>query len=235
MISFCVILNKYKEFNMKKIIILNCGPRKDFNTAQMLKSTAKGAESVGAEVEYFDLYDFNFKGCVSCLNCKRKGAVTNGLCAFRDEITPLLEKCLNADAIIFGSPIYLAYPTGEFKCFIERLIFPCITYLKDENTGFLKRVLDKNIPIGIVYTMNLPEDMAKVSNYPAVMNTIQSFFELAFGYCESLFAYDTAQFNDYSKYDCELFDPNHKMEMKEKQFPKDLEKAFDMGKRLAIM
>lgn len=50
-----------------KTIILNASPRKNWNTAQLLKSAAKGAESAGAEVEYIDLYDLNFTGCRSCM------------------------------------------------------------------------------------------------------------------------------------------------------------------------
>ena len=42
---------------MKKIIILNASPRKNFNTASLLKEAQKGAESQDAIVEYFDLYD----------------------------------------------------------------------------------------------------------------------------------------------------------------------------------
>jgi len=38
-----------------KTIILNASPRKNWNTAQLLKSAAKGAESAGAEVKYIDL------------------------------------------------------------------------------------------------------------------------------------------------------------------------------------
>ena len=62
---------------MKKVIILNGSPRKIFNTAQLLKEVQKGAESTGAEVEYFNLYDYNFLGCRSCFACQRKGSTTN--------------------------------------------------------------------------------------------------------------------------------------------------------------
>ena len=40
---------------MKKVIILNAGPRKNFNTAKMLKEAQRGAEAAGAETEYFNL------------------------------------------------------------------------------------------------------------------------------------------------------------------------------------
>ena len=46
----------------KKVIILNGSPRKNFNTAKMLKEAQKGAESVGAEVEYINLVDLNYNG-----------------------------------------------------------------------------------------------------------------------------------------------------------------------------
>ena len=56
-----------------------------------------------------------------------------------------------------------------------------------------------------------------------------------FGYCETLYAFDTFQYTDYTKYDCDLFDADHKAKVRDEQFPKDLEKAYEMGKRLATM
>ena len=52
-----------------KTIIINASPRKNWNTAQLLKEAQKGAESVGGEVEYIDLYDLTFIGCRSCMAC----------------------------------------------------------------------------------------------------------------------------------------------------------------------
>ena len=53
-----------------KTIILNGSPRKNWNTAMMLKEAQKGAESVGAETEYIDLFDLTYTGCRSCMVCK---------------------------------------------------------------------------------------------------------------------------------------------------------------------
>ena len=55
-----------------KAIVLNASPRKNWNTAQLLKAAQKGAEDAGAETEYIDLYDLSFTGCRSCLLCKRQ-------------------------------------------------------------------------------------------------------------------------------------------------------------------
>ena len=69
-----------------KTIIINASPRKNWNTAQLLKEARRGAESVGAETEYIDLYDLNFTGCRSCLACKLKGAEHHG-CAWKDDLS----------------------------------------------------------------------------------------------------------------------------------------------------
>ena len=54
--------------------------------------------------------------------------------------------------------------------------------------------------------------------------------EVAFTIPIRICAFDTYQFTDYDKYVCECFDKNHKLKQKEEQLPKDLQKAFDIGK-----
>ena len=216
----------------KKVIILNGSPRKNFNTAKLLKEAQKGSEAADAKVEYIDLVDLNYKGCISCFACKRKGSKTNGLCAYNDDLRPIIEKILKADAFIIGSPIYFSYPTGMFRNLIERLLFAGATYLKDESTGFMKRVLTRTIPVGIIYTMNVSEEGAKQFNYPEIIGPNEFYLNYIFGHAESLWSYDTYQFSDYTKYDCDMFDERHKTEVRENQFPIDMQKAFDLGKRL---
>ena len=61
-----------------KAVVINAGPkRKDVN-AQLAQSAAKGAESVGAEVEYFDLYRIDLRGCMICTICKKKNKEKTG-------------------------------------------------------------------------------------------------------------------------------------------------------------
>lgn len=218
---------------MTKVMIINGGPRKNFNTAKMLKQAAKGAEDNGAQVEFVNLYDLSYKGCISCLVCKRKGNNTNGLCFYKDALTPVLEKCLNADAVIVGSPVYHSYPTGMLRSFLERFMFPAHTYMRDEMHGAMKRVLDKTIPVGVIMTMNAPESWFKASNYHTILDENEESLRHVFGYAESLYAFDTYQFTDYGKYDCDYFDEQHKAKVHNEQFPLDLKKAYDMGKRLA--
>ena len=60
---------------MKKMIIIDGGPRKTFNTAAMLGKIAEGASSVSDEIEVktVRLYDIDYKGCMSCMAWKLKG------------------------------------------------------------------------------------------------------------------------------------------------------------------
>lgn len=54
------------------VVVLNASPRKRGNTAQLCKKVVEGAESNDADVEYIDLYSYDFKGCMSCFACHHK-------------------------------------------------------------------------------------------------------------------------------------------------------------------
>ena len=86
-----------------KALFVNGGPRKNKNTAQMLESAMQGAKDAGAEVELVHLYDLDYKGCKSCFACQLKNAKTDGVCAIRDGLRPVLEKAREADVIVIGS------------------------------------------------------------------------------------------------------------------------------------
>ena len=92
---------------MKKIVIIDGGPRKNMNTAKLLQRFAEGAKSVSDDVEVktVRLYDIDYKGCMSCMACKLKGKVSN-ICLFKDALTPILEEIAKADGLVLGSPIY---------------------------------------------------------------------------------------------------------------------------------
>ena len=103
-----------------KALFINGSPRKNWNTHKLLESAMKGASDSGAETELMHLYDFTFKGCVSCFACKLKGNKTNGVCAIRDVLRPVLEKANQSEIVVIGSPIYFSYPTGPVRSFLER-------------------------------------------------------------------------------------------------------------------
>ena len=214
-----------------KALFVNGSPRKNFNTAKLLESAMKGASDSGAQTELIHLYDYKYKGCVSCFACKLKNKNFDGICVYRDELRPVLEKAFDSDIIVMGSPIYFSFVTGMMRSFMERLIFPVMTYSTDSNGQLIKNV-DKKIFTANIYTMNAPESTAEKMGYPALLETNDSAFKRVLGYCESLCVYETMQFNDYSRYECNMFDGNQRVERNKTIFPEDLRKAYELGQRL---
>lgn len=211
-----------------KVIAINGSPRKKWNTAMLLEKALEGARSQGAETELVNLYDINYKGCESCFACKLKGGKSYGRCNIKDDLTPILDRITESDALILGSPIYLGTATGEMRSFFERLIFPYLVYDKEGSTLFPKR-----IPVSFIYTMGVTEEVMKEIGYLEQFKLAESFVERIIGKSESLLVTDTYQFNDYSKYVSSRFDPEAKLKRREEIFPKDCEKAFEIGARLA--
>ena len=81
--------------------------------------------------------------------------------------------------------------------------------------------------------MNAPEDIAGKMHYPELTAPNEFAMSTVLGYCETLCAYNTYQFRDYSRYDAGMFNEPVKAEHREKVFPEDLKKAYELGKRLA--
>jgi len=215
-----------------KVVAFNGSPRKKNNTAILLEKALEGAKSKGAETELVHLYDYQYKGCVSCFACKVKNSKTNGLCAYQDAMTPLLQKALGADVLLFGSPVYYDYPTAQLRAFLERLMFPLDPYMIDEATGERIRYLQRTIPTASIYTMNCPRDFMEVVNYPTILGANEKALSRLFGYSETLYCCDTYQYNDYTKYDCNMFDEAHKAQVRDTQFPLDCQQAEKIGRQM---
>jgi len=210
-----------------KIIAINGSPRKTWNTATLLQHALDGAAGQGAETELIHLYDLDYKGCTSCFACKLKDGKSYGRCILRDDLTPVLYRIASADALILGSPLYFGTVTGEMRCFMERLMFPYLVYARPPQSLF-----ERKIPTAFVYTMNVGEGMIHEVGYDVHFKTNESVLERLFGSCESFFSYETLQFEDYSKVVFSYCDPAERVERRNTVFPKDCERAYDLGKRL---
>ena len=210
------------------VIAISGSPRKKCNTDTLLNKSLEGAEAQGAETELINLYDLNYKGCKSCFSCKTIGNKSYGKCAVKDDLTQVLEKFENSDAVIFGSPIYFGTVTGEMRSFMERLCFPYYTYTDPPKPQFPKK-----INTGFIYTMNVTEEQKNRLGYEVHFKTIEYYLKSLFGSTEQLFSYDTYQFKDYSKVLADRFDEKQKAKTHKEIFPDDCMKAFEMGARFA--
>ena len=195
-----------------KTVVINASPRRRWNTAQVMKEAAKGAESAGAEVEYVDLYKKADKD-----RCK---------CYWKDELSPLIERILDADTLLIGSPIYFNEPTSHYRALMERLIFCILSY-----DGF-GSYFEGKINVGLFFTMNAPEDYYETMMEEYLESSSQVFGMLN-GEVKIYPVFNTLQVNDYSKYAMGAFDEEDKKLNHEKQFPVDLKKAFEIGAELS--
>ncbi|KLU64463.1 iron-sulfur flavoprotein [Desulfosporosinus acididurans] len=105
---------------MSKVVIFNGSPRKNGYTSKLLAQVANGAKSKGAEVIEFNLNDPGIRGCQGCLYCRLHDG-----CAVNDYLQPMYEAIEDADAIVFGSPIYGYQISGQAKIWLDRT-FPMV-------------------------------------------------------------------------------------------------------------
>ena len=211
-----------------RVIAINGSPRKSWNTATLLEHAVAGAAKDGAETELVHLYDHDFKGCISCFACKKIGGKSYGRCAVNDGLTPILKKASEADVLILGTPVYFSAETGEMRSFLERLLFPFLTY-----TPGYAPIFPGKLQVGLIYTMNIPEKDLTTYNYDKIFAASQGVLSLVFGNCDLLLSTDTYQFSDYSEYLSTSFDPEAKKKRREEVFPQDCKCAFELGARLA--
>lgn len=209
---------------MKKIIIIDGGPRKNFNTASMLQKFAEEATSVSdkIEVKTVRLYGLDYKGCMSCMACKVKGKASN-ICKFKDALTPVLEEIAEADGLVLGSPIYFGDVTGQMRTFLERLAFPWLSYNDYSLTA------PKRMPVVLMETMNgLPE-----RNNSQGYGSMEYCIHTALGEPEHLVAYNTYQVKNYERFELASFSEEAKRQWRDEHWEQDLQKAFDAGKQMA--
>lgn len=209
---------------MKKIIIIDGGPRKTFNTASMLKKFAEGASAVSSDIEVktVRLYDLDYKGCMSCMACKVKGKAVN-VCKFRDALTPILEDIAQADGLVLGSPNYFGEITGQMRAFLERLAFPWLSYNDHSLTA------PKRMPVLLVETQNGTREYNNCHGYGSMEYCITQ----ALGEPERLTAYNTYQVKNYDRYELAGFSEEDKRKYREEHWEEDLQSAFDAGRRMA--
>ncbi|HOE11599.1 MAG TPA: flavodoxin family protein [bacterium] len=104
-----------------KVIAFNGSSRKDGNTAILIREVFKELETKGIETELVQLAGKKIRGCMACYRCfSRK----DGRCAVKgDIVNECIEKMVEADGIILGSPTYFSDVSAEMKALIDRAGF----------------------------------------------------------------------------------------------------------------
>ncbi|BCL61277.1 flavodoxin family protein [Desulfomarina profundi] len=100
-------------------IVAFCGSaRKEGNTALLLKTALEPLAEAGFDTELVELARKNVPGCKACMGCFKE---KNRKCVFNDDVVnDCIEKMLEADGILLGSPTYFADISSEMKALIDR-------------------------------------------------------------------------------------------------------------------
>ena len=100
-----------------KILAIHGSPRTTRSmTRQLAGIVLTGAAEAGAETEMIDLADYQVLACTACKAC-----IINGICVNADNMPQLVARMREADALVFGSPVYIDNVTGQMKIFFDRL------------------------------------------------------------------------------------------------------------------
>lgn len=210
-----------------KVIAINGSPRKNWNTAQLLENAIEGAKSAGAEIEFIHLYDLDYKGCRSCLSCKRENTKNYGRCSINDDLKPLFDKIEKADVLILGSPIYFGSLSAEMRAFLERFLFQYMIYSNPPRSIF-----NGQLKVAFIYTMNISEDTFNQSPLKLHLEVTNSTVKRMLGNVEPLYSFFTYQTDHYNNMEYSYFDVTEKREHHEQIFPQDCKRAYELGTKL---
>lgn len=100
---------------MVKIIAIYGSPRRDGNSATLLKQAVAGARKEGAEVEEVFLRDYKISPCMEIYQC-----IKTGKCAIRDDFPQILDKLEASSGIMLASPIFFYTVSAHTKIFMDR-------------------------------------------------------------------------------------------------------------------
>lgn len=100
---------------MKNILIITSSLREGSNSDALAAAFAKGAKEAGHGVETISLKGKNIAFCTGCMSCQK----TNS-CSIKDDALTLTKKMMNADVIVFSSPVYYYSIPGQLKTLLDR-------------------------------------------------------------------------------------------------------------------
>ena len=143
-----------------KVLGIVCSPRLHGNTELMVQESLHGAQEAGAEVELVTLAGKNIAFCDGCHSCR-----ANEGCHIKDDMQDIYTKLLEADGIIFGTPVYYWSVSAQAKALIDRtFVLDAGSKLRNKVAGVVMTAQRSGVS-GVVATFNwffVPQRMVMV-------------------------------------------------------------------------
>ncbi len=121
---------------MKKVLIISASPRKHGNSDLLCDRFAEGAKESGHQVEKVFLASQKIGYCLGCGVCN-----TTHQCVQKDDMAEILDKMVEADAIVLATPVYFYSMAGQLKTFIDRTV-PRYTEIRNKDFYFIMTAAD---------------------------------------------------------------------------------------------
>lgn len=100
---------------MARIVAIYGSPRRNGNTATLLREVARGAREEGVEVEEVVLRDHSISPCMEIYGC-----IEDGRCAIEDDFQPIRDRILRSDGLMLASPVFFYSVSAHTKTFMDR-------------------------------------------------------------------------------------------------------------------
>ncbi|MBM4354226.1 MAG: flavodoxin family protein [Deltaproteobacteria bacterium] len=101
----------------QKILVVKSSPRKDSNSSFLADEVAAGARKKGAKIEEINLASLKIGPCKACDSCQKQKVE---YCTFQDDMIALYPKIVEADSIVYATPIYWFTVSAQLKLFMDR-------------------------------------------------------------------------------------------------------------------
>lgn len=113
----------------KNVVILSSSPRRGGNSDTLCDEFMRGAIEASNQVEKIFLRDKIIHYCTGCSTC----SIHQKPCPQKDDAAEIIEKMVNADVIVMGTPVYFYSMSAQMKTLIDRC---CARYLEMNNKEF---------------------------------------------------------------------------------------------------
>lgn len=106
----------------KHIVVITGSPRKNGNSFAMTEAFIQAVQRKGHTVTRFDAATANVNGCCACENCYQTGKA----CSFDDDFNTLAPTVLDADVVVFSTPVYWYSIPAQVKAVLDKMFSFCM-------------------------------------------------------------------------------------------------------------
>ena len=156
-----------------KALLLNGSPRKG-NIHTALESLKKGFSNIdGLSASQIDATKVKVSCCIACEQCgKTKG------CVFKDDTNKILDEIIDADILVFATPVYWWGISAQLKVIIDKF------YCRQESLKASGK------QVGLIITGQLPADDVQYQLISRQIECISDFLGWKLVFCKAYSAYD---------------------------------------------